>query len=463
MKLAFFLFLTAITPAFSAQTFETGHVVETVAVQTDAKQSYALYLPSGYTEQKRWPVLYCYDARGRGKIAADLFHNAAEKYGYIIASSNNTRSDDPTWPNLEIMKSLWRDTHARFSIDDRRVYLSGFSGGARMAWGVGFLLKGAVTGVIGCGAGNHIEYPPVKDLPFDYFATAGDHDFNYDEIIELGKKLDELGAPSRVESFHGTHEWPPENLATEAVAWMTLRAIKEGKAEKNAAWIDEFYTEQIKQADAAETAGKAYQAAILYKAVERDFADLHDVSAAAAKRQALQNSESFRTEEKRLGEQLRAYHEYNGTISRMIGEMQSESLPSVGKVVQDLQIEHLKKTANKSNGEESLAADRLLQSAFVQLSYYLPEDFIKKNNFRGALLSLSAAKEIRENEPNVYYNFASVYARKGDKKAAIEQLNKAIALGFKNFSYLTQDPDFTNLRQEEAFKKIIQAHESPSL
>src|SRR5262249_39464041 len=179
-----------------------------------------------YTPKQQWPILYCYDAREHGRFPTELFQEVAEKYGYIIASSNNTRSDDPTWPNFDAMKAVWNDTHNHFQINPKRVYASGFSGGARLAWGLGYILPGEVTGVIGCSGGYHPDKPPTKDTPFIYFGTAGNLDFNYPEMVALDQTLEQLGIPHGLAIFNGTHNWPTNEVATQTLEWMDLQAIK---------------------------------------------------------------------------------------------------------------------------------------------------------------------------------------------------------------------------------------------
>ena len=100
-----------------------GRVVERVACAADASQSYALYLPSGYTPERRWPILYAFDPRERGELPVELVRATAEELGWIVASTHNFRSDEPTTAGaVAAMKALWEDTHARLAIDPRRVY-----------------------------------------------------------------------------------------------------------------------------------------------------------------------------------------------------------------------------------------------------------------------------------------------------------------------------------------------------
>src|SRR6185295_8231282 len=128
-----------------------GAVVETLAAATDPTQTYALYLPSAYDATSPAPVLYVLDPRGRALLALERFREASEATGVILASSYRSRSDEPTDPNLPALRAMWADTHARLRIDDRRVYVGGFSGTARAACLMADLAPGTIAGVIAAG------------------------------------------------------------------------------------------------------------------------------------------------------------------------------------------------------------------------------------------------------------------------------------------------------------------------
>ena len=71
-------------PVF-AQSKLVGSLLEKVSCEADATQTYALYIPSNYAPEKKWPAIFCFDASGRGKIPVERLQAAAEKYGYIVA------------------------------------------------------------------------------------------------------------------------------------------------------------------------------------------------------------------------------------------------------------------------------------------------------------------------------------------------------------------------------------------
>ena len=62
VALVFVCFLIA-SEVFAAQTLQNeivpGTVNESVVVQNDPEQSYAIYLPASYSTKQKWPIVIC--------------------------------------------------------------------------------------------------------------------------------------------------------------------------------------------------------------------------------------------------------------------------------------------------------------------------------------------------------------------------------------------------------------------
>src|SRR5688572_26992026 len=141
--------LALFAPAANAQSFPRGALIGSVRSQSNPDQHYAVYLPSSYDARTPAPVLFVMDYRGRARIAAEVFVPAAERFGWILVSSNHTSSDESPEPSLVALKAMWTDAHDLFSIDERRLYLAGLSGTARTSTWLATELPGRFAGVIG--------------------------------------------------------------------------------------------------------------------------------------------------------------------------------------------------------------------------------------------------------------------------------------------------------------------------
>jgi predicted esterase len=440
--------------------FPRGQVVERVVVAGTTSQSYALYLPSSYTREKLWPVLYLLDARNNALVPIERFRAAAERFGWILVSSYNSRSDTRDDPNSAAMTAMWNDAVRRFSIDGRRVYATGFSGGARAAVDMAYALPGRITGVIGAGAGFADSQAPVTKVPFAYFGTVGDRDMNYYEMRSLEEKLEAAKAPHRIAYFEGGHQWMSAELAGEAVAWMELQAMKSGIRAKDPELIAALQAEARRRAAVLEAAGRPVEASRAYSQAAEDFRGLADV--ASVEDNERKAEELFRRPEVKtaLRDARRRDTRDEATLRSVNTKLRNALVqpdpPLPTLLAADLGIPALrKKAASADTPEERLSAERILANLRAQTGFYLPEDmFVRRDTARGRALLLVRA-EIDPDNPLVYYNVAAYSARSGDASRAIKDLEQAVAKGFTRFELIDDDTDFDPIRQDEAFRKWL--------
>jgi predicted esterase len=265
------------------QTLPTGQIVADVKCAADPTESYALYLPTGYTTERSWPVILAFDPGARGRVPVERFQAAAEQYGFIVAGSNTSRNGRN---NDAAVVAMAEDVLARFRVNERRVYMAGMSGGARVALGAALSSSG-IAGVI-ASSGGFPDGVPRTSVAFPIFATAGSEDFNRLEMRRLDTRLT---SPHRLVLFEGGHVWPSSELAIEAVEWMELHAMRTGLAPID----DEVVARLIRKRGAAAgamTNGKDLFLAL--KAVVEDFAGLADTAAVAERAVALANDPAVR-------------------------------------------------------------------------------------------------------------------------------------------------------------------------
>ncbi len=451
---ALFVFLNA-----TVAEFPTGKIVEKVGCQGAPGFSYALYLPTSYQSEKTWPVLFAFDPRANGMRPAELFKDSAEKYGYIIVSSNNSGSDDPSVPNLQAMKAIYDDALSRFSVDRQRLYATGLSGGARVACDMGFKYRGQVAGVIACGAGFPTDSPPSNDTPFAFYETIGNLDFNYYEIRLLRPKLESAGIPFKIHIFDGDHWWPPKEVCTEALEWMEVQAMRNGKREKDPTLIESLFQKRLKKAESQKVQGLLNEAAEEYQSISKDFDTLRDVTATTSEASRLIATEEVKRwqQEETQRDQLDAqFRQKMQSVNQSLRDS-SKNVPKLETVLAFLEIQSLKKKAAEAPSKyDRLHAQRLLEVVAVQHGFYLARGFREYGDYPRAALTLSVAAEIHPEEPLLWYKLAAAQAQMGQKEKAFSSLKKAVDHGFKDAEKLENDFDFKPIRDEKQFKKILE-------
>ena len=442
-----------------------GRVVERIVCPGDPSRSYALYLPSGYDRARRWPVVYVLDARGVALRALARFQTGAEKYGYVLASSYDSASDEARDPNIAAVNAMWADTHARLALDDRRVYLAGFSGTVRSSCGIATSAAGKVAGVIGASAGWTSELPPTRQTPFAFFGTAGDRDFNYDELLELEQTLAQLELPHRIELFAGPHDWMPANLAAEALAWMELQAMRSGVRERDPALVASLWAADLAAARSLEAAGRPLDAWRRLDAALRDFEGLADAAQLAeARREAERLGGSRRVREERRGREVRRSRDrqtLRGAYATLAA-IETADAAEARRLARTLPIAPLRRRLEREGeSAEGLSAYRLLASLYGQTSFYLTRDAVARGEYAKAALYLSIASEIRPEEPSVWARLAGARARSGDRGGALAALERSLELGYPDRAALAADEDFAALRDDPAFRALFAAERQP--
>ena len=380
----------------------SGIVVDTVHSLSDTSQTYALYLPSAYDKARHWPVLFLMDPRGRALVPMRLFHAAAERHGYIVMSSYQTQSDGPIEPNDRAMNAMLSDALSRFSIDAHRFYFVGFSGTGRIAWNYAYSIPDNVAGVIEVGAGL-----PAPDLllqkkvtqaptPFAVFLSVGTTDFNYSEVVALNAKLDAFGIRHHLTTFDGPHGWPPESVCSEAVAWLQLQAMRDGRLAMNRSWIDSVFTATRLGIDSVALIDP-YSASLQYRQTAADFAGLHKTDAIEAAATSFSASDAAKRTARQISRLTRDEQEFEQRKERFFSDFAREEKPaSVAKLRSELDLDELQNRARQTTDRlDAFAAQRLLASILVRASFYEPRRYLTQTDTLKALTMYALAQSIQ--------------------------------------------------------------------
>ena len=462
---------------------QVGQIVERVVCKNNPDQSYALYIPTNYSPARKWALLAAFDPGARGMIPVERFKEAAERYGYIVCGSNNSRNG-PLQPSAEAAKAMLSDIAARFSIDDKRVYLTGFSGGARAATAIAVWLKEQIAGVIGCGAGFAVGIEPSSSLSFIFYGTVGNEDFNYPELRQLDRKLQDAGVTHRIDVFDGGHSWAPANICLRAIEWIELQAMKSGRRTRDDSFIDRLFKSALDSAGGHESAGRALDSYVDYLEIAADFKGLKDIGEAEKKAASLRDSKAVKQELRKAQDQekeeIRRGTELFGLRARLMSpavsaalseasgqgsperNAQSPGLTSEAEARQvaftDLKgkLAELKRRSEAKENTPDRALARRVLNQYSAASFEQSMMLIQAKKYDLAASSLVTDTELMPDNWRVLYGLACAYSLKGDRRRAIEALEKAVQKGFANAGELERNAQLDPIRDDPAFKSIVE-------
>jgi len=414
-----------------------GTIIPNVACSADSKQSYALYLPSSFSSARKWPVIYVFDPAARGKVAVEAIKPAAEKFGYIVAASNNSRNG-PMGDSAQAANAMWQDTQQRFPVAEQRRYVAGMSGGARLATSIALSCQGCVAGVIANAAGFPFGAEPTRTMKFAYYAAVGNADFNYGEFVDLRRKLDTVGARYRIRIFDGQHGWAPPEVWIEALNWMDMQAMSAGTMPCDPSRIQQTVASALANARKFQSQNNLLAALREYQSLVRDFRGLAEVSSAAASLAELAKNKAVKTAEKEEASALDQQAQMTASLSAQMQAIATSNRYQVDVADLKNSIADLKKRAadsRNSNELKALVVRRALGQLVVE-AYESGQRTLDEKNYRVALVYFDLAAAGSANPAWAHYQRARAYAMLADRKNLLVELKLSLAGGFHETSAL---------------------------
>ncbi len=435
-----------------ANKIEQGKIIEKVPCAQQPEQSYALYLPSNYSPSHSWPIVYSFDPGARGTFALQLQKDAAERYGFILAASNNSRNG-PWKPQFEAAQAMVQDTHERFSIDDRRMYFAGFSGGARVAAQIALTCHCA-AGVMLSGAGLPFGTSLPGDPGFVVFSAVGTLDFNYPEVIILQDKLAQATYRHWLRIFEGPHQWAPADVVDEAFAWFRIQAMQSDKSV-----VESQFASARNRAASLEQSGDLLDAWRQYAQIVGTYGSLLDVSVERSKVEALGKEKVVRDAAKRersdFDEQSRLTAEISAALSGSpaAGPPDSDTSAELNDRVGMLR----QRAENEKRPDRQRIYKRAVSGVFIEAMESGSQSMDQKDYHR-AVRSFSYATQASPKSSWAWQNLAVAYASAGARKDAIRALQSARTVTENPASFtawLTSEPAFDRIRSTPEFQSLL--------
>ena len=435
-------------------TFKRGEIIDSIPVVGTANDSFSLYLPNAYDPLEPSAIIFIFDPVARGIIGIKPFLASAEKYNYILVCSNNTKNG-PYESNFKITNHLFSYIFSIFSIDERRIYVSGFSGGARLATAIAVSSE-SIQGVVGCGAGfGGLPYVPTAHSKFSYVGLVGDRDMNYQEMIKIKTWLDSQQIKGEVFIFEDDHKWPPPEQLLRAFGWLELQAYEMGIKPEKDIDIKAIFLENLRVADTLEKKYNISLAVEEYERIMRNYAPYFKLDSLVTKIKELKKLKIYKKElkdQKRIASledtlrfkfQKKFSTEVESTKSKDNFKWWEKEIGKLeGKYVNSDQI-HFQKMGKR------------IQYSLFAMAYESSNGYIQNKEFNKALYCDQLLSILRPKSAYTHYRAAQSYARTNDMKKLLQHLEHALKLGLKDKEILRKTKEFSPYIKNDSFKKLL--------
>jgi hypothetical protein len=455
-SLFFFIQVFASQSFLFSQVSAKDQITDTVQCRDEIGQSYALYQPAQYDNKKSWPVILIFDPSARGRTGVSTFIEAGRKYGFILACSNNSRNGPPE-DNFTAAAAMLEDVEERFTVDHRRIYAAGFSGGSRFA--MAFTVKEKrISGVIGCGAGlpNDRNYLPSGNSDFLYYGLIGTRDMNYLEMHDLpGFLNNQTRVISYLRTFSGGHQWPDSDLITEAVEWFVLKAMNRKIIPADQTFLSYIENKIQNLINSQLSAGNQADAIMYMRFAIRDFKGTPFVSRMTQLLTDFEQSDEYHMAtnkwNKMAATELERKEKYLNYLSEIVN---SVSLPDSASAWWKNETRVLIRLRDNGSPENSQMASRVLNFISILCSEQGTSYYRHRLYAQAAFLFEICTLSDSENQNN-YFNLARSLAGSGKSKESVDALSAAMNHGFNSRKTVESDPAFGKIRDDTRYKALI--------
>ncbi len=201
------------------------------------KQTYELFVPERKDPKKTLPAIV-FVSSGDEPGGWKAFEAVCKERGFVFIGVRGAGNNVPPPKRVRVVLDCLDDARRQVPLDADRTYISGFSGGARIACAIAFALPEYFGGIIPvCAGGDLREESWLRHRLIDRVSAAlvtGESDFNRGEVERWkGGMWKDVGIRTRVwvQPKMG-HAMPPPTTLTEVVKWLDEDAPRRAAAAK---------------------------------------------------------------------------------------------------------------------------------------------------------------------------------------------------------------------------------------
>jgi hypothetical protein len=434
-----------------------GGVTDSLPIPGSGEVTYSMYVPSDYTSEKEWPIVFVFDPKGRGASTANLFRMAAEEQKYLIASANIDLKENPLDSIIETATMLMNTVLQSFPVDPALVYSAGMGEGAQVSSALPLIYK-KMAGVMAIG--NSFVNKDFLDSqnPYMFIGIAGSKDYMVYEMENYLKFYDEVDFPTDVYYFDGKeNEWPEAQVISNAMAGFTLEAIKKGKRQKDPEFITKLLESELEYAESLRRKRKYYAAYESLDRMEEKYENFSFEDLIEDRKKEIKKTAAYREQKNEFRQAISFEKQQQQEYEYLLRtDIMTANFQNIGWWA--YQVDELEKLRESPGEAKSNMAHRLLG--------YL--DFVSKREFDALIKSKVAIETkifisvlrtaIAKEDPEAYLKIISLAAADGDYETANLYLEDLLKTGYSDMESLYSIEGALDLQFTPEYNGIIKKY-----
>jgi len=418
------LFCMLVSCSGAGKTSVTGKAVErTDSCNLDATNTYEVYIPAGNKAVDKLPLLVILDAHGSGKFALDKFKQGANRYPVVLIASNLIKNGYEGYEKA--IQTLIDDVHRKYPVSET-IFMTGFSGGARMALGYG--MSHPLNGLIMCGA---LASPDqIRTLRCPVISISGTDDFNFMETTQYLFEEQSTPANLKIELTNASHSWPDSIMLGNALGFLYLSENTESHSSQQESQLSIYCRQQQVRINLLKQQGDYLKAALVARNMSSTVPFNNDASFASTYRE-LETNQNYISQMNRLEKCLQV--EISMRQPYLEAFHTKDTLWWKNKI---------KTTEDKIKTEQDAYTTdmyRRIKGFWGIASYSLCKQAISLKNAEALTKILSIYRLLEPENPDMFYFSAFPYFWPGNTEMTLSLLKKALKAGFSDRNQLNKD------------------------
>jgi len=424
LLLYFMLFCVLVSCSGAGKSAEAGRAIDrTDSCKLDATNTYEVYIPARKSAVDKLPLLVILDAHGSGKFAIDKFKQGANRYPAVLIASNLIKNGYEEYEGA--IQTLIDDVRKKYPVSET-VFLSGFSGGARMALYYG--MQHSLNGLIMCGALANQDQ--IRTLRCPVISISGMDDFNFIETAQYLFQDQSIPANLKIELTNDSHSWPDSVTLGNALGFLCLSGNDASKPSQQESQLKIYCQHQQERIKLLKQQGDYLKAALVARYMSSTVPFNSDASFASTYRD------------------LKANKNYINQMNRLEKCLQTE----ISMRQPYLEAFHtkdtlwwkneIKTTEDKIRTEQDAYTTdmyRRIKGFLGIASYSLCKQAVNQQNAEALTKILSIYRILEPENPDMFYFSAFPYFWTGNTEITLSLLKKALKAGFSDRIQLNKD------------------------
>jgi len=418
------LFCMLVSCSGAGKTPVSGNPIEkTDSCKQDIKNTYEVYIPGRKNAVDKLPLLVILDAHGSGRFALDKFKQGAKRYPAVLIASNLIKNGYEGYEKA--IQTLIDDVHQKYPVSET-LFITGFSGGARMALDYG--MNHPLNGVIMCGA---LASPDqIRTLRCPVISISGLDDFNFIETAQYLFQDQSIPANLKIELTNDSHSWPDSVTLGNALGFLCLSGNDASKPSQQESQLKIYCQHQQERIKLLKQQGDYLKAALVARYMSSTVPFNSDASFASTYRD------------------LKANKNYINQMNRLEKCLQTE----ISMRQPYLEAFHtkdtlwwkneIKTTEDKIRTEQDAYTTdmyRRIKGFLGIASYSLCKQAINQQNSEALTKILTIYRMLEPENPDMFYFSAFPYFWTGNTEITLSLLKKALKAGFSDRNQLNKD------------------------